>query len=1160
MPQGSAWRAWGGPAIERLLSVQETARKFGVSTPTIRRLMAAGRLQGQKVGGQWRFAEDAIDALYRSGALSNLTQPQGNEYRLESLEGLTWSAVPVAKWRAGVLDYLATTVPDHVVANDRRGAKTWSLLVPNHYVWGKTLWHSTATELMSEQELRRQFKDKTVLLFDEMIQHGRAMHHLRERLEAVGARRVDSLVCVRSKSHARSGDLQEFRVRACEDLEDAEFAGRASVMSRLIQHVAPPLDVDHLVVHASLRPEVPQTEILDRLANWGVPFTVWHPDAEQRMWALTLDRPRFFDTSLEEWRGRGFAFSWTGPCKLRFYVDPDEGTCYCSFVVYPWVEASQSAWSSVLTEVDASDTEINDGGTADRPYRRAYAFVCLNLAASFLSDFIASGAAADIGIRFGGYSHSVDEPQLRATFGPKGAEHLSSAIRRALAQESAGGGLFKNRQPNPPSLSVRSRVADPQEATSIDLFDCRQDFMKVVPSRYPDGRPLTSSPVAYASLQDALRGYAEPVVSRVLDLELDRATVNPQMVVQHMGDNTRVGRGFIRGEFGVWYEWDANHGVLTYQDDAIQRILGAGPKLTDYYLKKTDQTEMLATHFNKVFVNLQHDLRQNEHDLFYLGWRPYKYGPVPVVPKATFRGDNEALHVFLANKECLEVVPEVHGAKTWSRYRAPAASPVPWEALYQTRLRATTRSHIESLVAFYADVQLNCSTVRSPGPEQPPAEFRDSLVVLASVRNQETAYRSCWWEFHDWRAQRLTGLFPVLQALALKVVPDAEQSRRRDFLQPYIEAFAAPGDLLFNKLEMYQRLPNLREQLKALVENGDYPVGQVVLETVDEVPVFDTASPHPMANLRTVCAIMRAFSSLTRQVLTACGLDRDTRGDKQRVDAEGRPRDIDHYLRALFEAMPDLRLPLVGLSNCADQVRGGVLTPALAENLSRSLSTLLGILEAGRFAPDPRPVLETRRDQQQAADGLRVRLSEIPLPPPYAVGVLDVRNFRNLPRLGELMGVDFDAATVGIEAWIQSAAKRVAKNHPRTHVPGLAGDSLVLASASADELLDAVVDVMTETSGRLEQIDRNQLAPFVLFRAGLAWRDDTMGPQFRGPLKPGYVALSLAEAYQRPAGTVAVSAAVYDRLSEDRRAQLAPLGATCEQGDQYCRLLQPPGG
>ncbi len=43
------------------LSVEDVARRFGVNTTTIYRLVKRGKLPGFKVGSQWRFSEYRLD-------------------------------------------------------------------------------------------------------------------------------------------------------------------------------------------------------------------------------------------------------------------------------------------------------------------------------------------------------------------------------------------------------------------------------------------------------------------------------------------------------------------------------------------------------------------------------------------------------------------------------------------------------------------------------------------------------------------------------------------------------------------------------------------------------------------------------------------------------------------------------------------------------------------------------------------------------------------------------------------------------------------------------------------------------------------------------------------------------------------------------------------
>jgi excisionase family DNA binding protein len=46
---------------ERLLSTREVARRFAVSTTTIRRLVAAGEIEGIRIGSQVRIEPVAIE-------------------------------------------------------------------------------------------------------------------------------------------------------------------------------------------------------------------------------------------------------------------------------------------------------------------------------------------------------------------------------------------------------------------------------------------------------------------------------------------------------------------------------------------------------------------------------------------------------------------------------------------------------------------------------------------------------------------------------------------------------------------------------------------------------------------------------------------------------------------------------------------------------------------------------------------------------------------------------------------------------------------------------------------------------------------------------------------------------------------------------------------
>ena len=44
------------------LTVEDVARRFSVTLSTVYRLVQRGQLPGFKVGGQWRFSEDLLQA------------------------------------------------------------------------------------------------------------------------------------------------------------------------------------------------------------------------------------------------------------------------------------------------------------------------------------------------------------------------------------------------------------------------------------------------------------------------------------------------------------------------------------------------------------------------------------------------------------------------------------------------------------------------------------------------------------------------------------------------------------------------------------------------------------------------------------------------------------------------------------------------------------------------------------------------------------------------------------------------------------------------------------------------------------------------------------------------------------------------------------------
>lgn len=1144
---------------KKFMTITDVANSLNVSDSTVRRWVSAGKLVGQRAGVQWRFDPSVVSRALDQGLLSGASKPMSKPHSLQQYnEPLEWARPLLLLWRQFLDERLKEIQPDQVIVNDRRGAKIWSLIMQGRYSWGSNLWHSTAVEIMTRAELQRIFGRRRVLLFDEMMQHGREMHELRQRLEAKDIDAiVTSVVCVRRRSHAESGELLEYQAIPCEDLDDKMFMERAAAISRLVHLYEPPLDVDHLVVRGSLTPGLTLEAFFENMAKWGIPFVVWFPDKEHNFMAITLDRPQFFDTGNIP-LSNGFSFSWAGPCKLRFYVSPGSRVCDCSFIVYPDVEAPRLEWAKTSVAIRKSKelhimknaSSFSSTDEDELSLRRVYWTICIDIALKLLNDFVSSGAAEDIGVHLDSSRDAVNVDQLRATFGWRRGDVIAKHTREIIARAERTKDLFYKMDQKPLPLLIREKFEAQDD--SCDVFKCRREFLEKIPQGYSpdDSSSQQIQSISYKELLYELSHYSEADIGRVLDYELDRGTIKPLIkidtIVKDGVQSVSLGRGFCRGEFGVWFEWGRN--VFTDRDMVIQRTLGLGPTVVEAFLKRTGERQMIATHFDKTFANVQHDLREGVHDLLYIGWRPYKYGPIPVVDARTPSGEFMEFQRFLVNMGCLTENKERHGSQIWRRYEPAGDSEVPWRNLYKERTSAVTKAHLAGLVRLYTAIQRGCTTVRSSDPRSSGLSIlQDPLVVLATARNNNIAYICGWFEVRDWRAQGEQILFPLLNAVALNEKPPA-----KPFLKGHLEEFAAPARLLFDKIEMYRNLPYLRKQLETLIDQGDFEAGLVVLESIDLTPVFESHSKRPMKNLEWACNIMRAFSSMVRQVLTLCNLDIDDRKEREKVDDKGLPKDAFFYLRELLNSCPELSALEKDISACIEESKRGILTKDIAKCLSKTFYLVLGVFDSQQRIPDPRPQYEQDRERMEIRDGFVTRLRGISARDPYAVSVADIKNLRHLPRVNDVFGISYDEALESLLSWVGKKAKSVTENYSDVFLSGLPADNVILAGTNADRVFLSTLDLIKETTQYLASVDSDIFAPLGLLRGGIAWHENAMGNEFKG-VRPGIIAHDIGDRPGRERGAIAITRALYDRLSSQYQSEFDETDELSDQGTVFIR-------
>lgn len=1147
--------------VDRLLSIEEIALKFNISTSTVRRWVKSGKLVGQKAGVQWRFEPVAVHEAFQRGILSGASRSSISVSPIVPYPiMLEWARAVLMLWRHFVEDQLKRLQPDHIIVNDRRGAKIWKLLMLYGYIWGKNLWHSTAITLMTPKELQKTFAHQRVLLFDEMMQHGREINELRQCLETKNINaEVTSIVCFRRRSHAESGELLENEALFCEDLDDPQFIERAALISRLTYLFEPPLDPDHLVVNGIFVQGITTEELLERAAKWSVPFIVWFPDEEHEFMGITLDRPQFFSSSNSDLIN-GFSFSWNGPGKIRIYWNPVNGMCSCSFVIYPDMEAPMSEWvkSETITrrlrkdDITKSNSSLLLLEADEATFHRVYSNVCINLAIKLFNDFITSGAAEEMGIRFDNSWNTIDEDQLRATFGPTIGPEITKRVREILVNAPHGKSLLSQVSKGLLPLFVRGDFVCNTQKYNRNIFKCRTELIKEIPDRYSPNSQQ-QRPISWSEILYRLPQFMESSIGIVFDDELDRGKVKPVIQIDHLSQDkvsiVKVWRGFCRGEFGPWFEWDRS--VFGHEDLVIQRTLGLGPTVVENFLKKTGEQRMIATHFDKTFTNIQHDLRANAHDLFYLGWKPYKYGPIPVAPVFTASGEPMEFQRFLVELECLSERKERHGSQVRRSYEPAVDTKVPWRELYRLRTQAVTRSHLAGLVRLYAAIQKECTTVRPSDPRSSVVSiFQDPLTVLASARNERITYICSWFEVHDW-IEKGKLLFALLNGIALiKTRPC------KPFLKEHLKNFAAPARLLFAKIEMYRNLPHLRKQIIDLLNQGDFEAGEVLLETIDLNPKFESQSEWPLKNLEWACRVMRAFSSMTRQVLTACGFDLDDRTEIEKVDGNGLSKDTIYYLEELLKNSPELQSLEDDLRTCIKNSLTGILTEDISICLSQTFHLILNVFENQQRIPDPRPQNEKNREHQQARSDLFTIFRSIPMPQPYALAIADIKNLRNLPRVAEIFGTSYGDALDNLLSWVEKVARDVIKHYIKIHLGGPTTDSIILVGHDANEVYLSTLDLINETTRRLGQIDYNQFALFGLLRVGIAWREDGIGNEYQG-MRPGLIAYDLANVPGQALGSINVTKKVFDYLSSKHQKIFIESGNDCGQGKVFIRYWNP---
>jgi excisionase family DNA binding protein len=1150
-----------------LITVEDVANSLGVSISSVRRWIRNGLLGGQRVGGQWRFNRSDVERAFASGRLAVPRSLLGSRQQLPSNQPYlkpvpAWAEESFHRWRDFLRTLVARIQPAHVVVVDRRGAGMFSLLGPWKHEWGKTLWRTMALGWMSERELESLFKGKTVLLFDEMIRHGRQMSQWRERLESVGAQ-VFSAALIRSHEQFETGELQDFEVIVAEDLRADAFARRAADVSRMLRLVPRPLDVDHLVIRRALSADWDRDHFLQELSRIGTAYTVQEPEPGSPALALSLDRPNFFDTSrvpLPE----GLKARWDGPCKIRFYVYQELKECHCCFIAFPSISGTRDAWLHVISNRLGSSWSPTPHDSFENAVERAYTEVTFAVSAELLRQFLVRAESLDLRLDRVKENQQIDRNLVLGTYGPtQGGVFYESAFEALLHAPSAPAVVLGKSEFLPPSLRGMNTPAD----FTKDLLDFQSELLSLVPRQFNDGVGDLNTPVTYYELLNKLSKLPEPVVSYTIDKELDVGTLKPTLHIfrDSLPEELTVSRAFWRGEyFGAA---DYSHNILTDQGLTIRRTLGICHEAVSRFLSLMGGEDVKATHFTKLFSNLVLDWKSWESTPLYLSTRPDKYGLIPTVPHGKLLDRQfETLSDFLIRQKCLSPTDVQKTKRRWQRFRPCSDSGIDWSDVYRKTTDGHTRSTIRGLVRMYARIQDQCRPVLpSTSHKDLTSEYKNALTVLGSVRNRAVAYICGCYEVSRWINEGRQYLFPLLASIADNgSAPKSQPSLFNDttpllrLVRATVAGFAEPSRQLAFKLDMYRNIGSLREQIAELSATEDLDFCDLLLETIDEVPNTSDAEPNPVGRLETAEHIMRPFSSMVRQVLTHCGLDEDTRPESRRITEDGESRNATYYARSLFRACPQI----LHLQPMVDQAidsaeRGRIFNRDIATAIQTTFERLCVILESRRFLPMPKT--SEAAIESSLGDAFISLATQVATRGQGAVLVIEFHNVKNLAFLvfdNAMRKITYDDAIDSLIDRVLKETEKAAKHHEGVSVIGCDGDTIVCACKNADRAIDFSIEVQSNCKRAMADWDRNQLVELGYIVVGVSWLAPEAGFAFEGRA-PALAAYTLVEKCHFIPGTIAVTGAVVEQLSETCAARFSFLDGLDDSGrQQYQRSPQ----
>ncbi len=1102
--------------MSKLITVGEVAEFLNVSRMTVYRMIKRGQLRAERIGNQFR-----IDPLSVPGYLEGEKKPIEEQIPHRKSWGHLQNAW-FQKYRPLFLSFVVHQLlefkPDWIIAVHRKGARFFEALalIPNEYR-DKVL-YSSAFHWLTEGKLHSGLRGKKILIFDETIQRGRTLSKLRKFFESYGAQ-VRTIVLVRRRRCMDEGTLQDFKVISCVDLNDRDFAYMVARMLEMITLHSIPLDTDHFRFELKLGEMPVQIHDLEEiLASIGPIYFLPSPVNGNELSCYTVEQIDLFDWEklrLPTWIRK------EGVCKIRIYYDPKSKTLHIIPVIFPEAELDSKRaldliqtidepWSPYLI-VPEDFSELSEEIQCEMLCRLFTGYCSVKLGLSFLSDFVKLAPQLLKNLQ----EISVECEDWKKIWGRDLGENIDKVVHSDIEQA-----LLRLRTlPEIRMQHVRKRKSHVSNYLTVDSTEIAEKDVLIemacqetIKTLRGDIGSKEKCCLSFSELQSAMPSIGLPFLSRAMDILLDGGLIKPDFEVRRLDFAFRGLRVYSLSEYGSWFD-DAK--AYANKEIANRKLARIVPYVFQRLMKQVDSlskgVEKVLT--QKVFVNLQHDWDYRRFDPLFLGWSPYLYGPMNLVPKKRSPyGGYYSLRQFAEEQKLID--NKLINRGIW----APRQNLGIDEVLDE--LDPEEADFIEGFIDIYA-------TIYSDGRD----ETTNILMTLAACRNRKLTYICGFEEVKLWK-QNVEAFLDIIERNISYFPRVTENVQKEETLEPLLESIANPHAQLRDKIDRYRHLAELKEQLKVmLTPHPRSSLARGLLERI-EVPVdLSDQQPYPVGRLVYYEPVIGIFSNILRQIFSSLKLAYDTRPSiiNEKTKDE---KNTSWYVKKLVASLPELNQSQELFDRIVYMVDSQQVENELVEILKEIYSKISAALD--RDLPPPRSPQASyffrvdpqafRKKMLELTSAVKSDVNQL------ACVVVDAHGFVPLSEwIAQKLDVNPDDVRGALQKCVLSHAQKLSDGC--IHFLPVGGDGALVTFASADEAY--------RFSCRLQGSTDRVIPRFV--KIGIAWGDPRA--DFGAPHGSAFItAYYLTEKIGLSPGKIAITEDVLNRLSDLNQTKCKSLG------------------